>query len=62
MLDRAADRLRIIYGEEVGEAWVAAYRLHREGFHEERLTVDGVRDEVYKIVDLLKLLERELGS
>ncbi len=49
MLDRAADRPRIIYGEEVGEAWVAAYRLHREGFHEERLTVDEVRGKCTRL-------------
>ncbi len=62
LLDRAAERLRTIYGEEVGEAWTIAYRFRMEGCHEESLTVDEIIRGVHKIVDLVKLVEKELSS
>ncbi len=61
LLDRAARKLRDIYGEEVFEAWSTAYRFHQKGFHEEQLTIGDVSEEAYKIEDLVKIVEKELG-
>ncbi len=60
LLDRAAQRLRDIYGEELLDAWTTAYELHRKGFHEEQLTVEEIRDRAYKIEDLVRIVEKEI--
>jgi len=60
LLDRAARRLRDIYGEEVLEAWTTAYKFHQMGFHEEQLTVEEILKEAYKIEDLIWIIEREI--
>jgi len=59
LLEKAARRLRDIYGEEVFDAWRVAYRFHQEGFHEERFTVDEVLEEAFKIEKLIKIVEKE---
>lgn len=60
LLDRAARRLRDIYGEELLDAWTTAYKFHQKGFHEEQLTVEEIEEEAYKIEDLLKIVEKEI--
>jgi len=60
LLERAAEKLRDIYGEEVLDAWNTAYKFHRLGFHEEQLTVEEVSRGVYKIEDLIRIVEREM--
>ena len=60
LLDRAARRLRDIYGEELLDAWTTAYKFHQKGFHEEQLTVEEIAEEAYKIEDLLKTVEKEV--
>ena len=60
LLDRAARRLKGVYGEEVLDAWTTAYKLHQKGFHEEQLTAEEVAEEAYKIEDLVRIVEREL--
>ena len=60
LLDRAAKRLRDIYGEELIDAWTTAYKFHQKGFHEEQLTVEEIAEEAYKIEDLLKTVEKEV--
>lgn len=60
LLDKAAKRLRDIYGEELLDAWITAYRFHQKGFHEEQLTVEEIEEEAYKIEDLLKTVEKEV--
>jgi len=60
LLDRAAERLRDIYGEEMLDAWRTAYRLHQMGFHEEQLTVEEILREAYKVEDLIRIAEKEL--
>lgn len=60
LLDKAARRLRDIYGEELLDAWNTAYRFHQKGFHEEQLTVEEIEEEAYKIEDLLKTVEKEV--
>ncbi|RLF34875.1 MAG: superfamily I DNA and RNA helicase and helicaseubunit [Thermoplasmata archaeon] len=59
LLDRAAKRLRDTYGEELLNAWTTAYKFHQKGFHEEQLTVEDIMEEIYKIEDLLKIVEKE---
>ncbi|RLG80005.1 MAG: superfamily I DNA and RNA helicase and helicaseubunit [Thermoprotei archaeon] len=60
LLDRAARRLRDIYGEELRDAWTTAYKFHQRGFHEEQLTAEDIMEEVYKIEDLLKIAEKAI--
>jgi len=59
LLDKAAKRLRDIYGEELLNAWTTAYKFHQKGFHEEQLTIEDIAEEAYKIEDLLKTVEKE---
>ena len=60
LLNKAARRLRDIYGEELLEAWTTAYKFHQMGFHEEQLTVEEILKEAYKIEDLVRIVEREV--
>jgi len=60
LLDKAARKLRDIYGEELLDAWTTAYKLHQMGFHEEQLTIEDVLKEAYKIEDLIKIVEKEV--
>lgn len=60
LLDRAAKKLRDIYGEELLDAWTTAYKFHQMGFHEEQLTVEDILKEAYKIEDLIRMTEREV--
>ena len=60
LLDKAAKRLRDIYGEELLDAWTTAYKFHQKGFHEEQLTLEDILEEAYKIEDLLKIVEKEV--
>ncbi len=60
LLDKAAKRLRDIYGEELLDAWTTAYKFHQKGFHEEQLTIEDITEEAYKIEDLLKTVEKEV--
>jgi len=60
LLNRAARRLRDIYGEEVLDAWTTAYKFHQMGFHEEQLTAEEILKEAYKIEGLIKIVEEEL--
>jgi len=60
LLDRAAKRLKNIYGEELLDAWTTAYELHQKGFHEEQLSVEDVLERAYKIEDLIRIVEREV--
>ncbi len=60
LLDKAAKRLRDIYGEELLDAWTTAYKFHQKGFHEEQLTVEEIEEEAYKIEDLLRIVEKEV--
>jgi len=62
LLDRAAKRLKNIYGEELLDAWTTAYELHQKGFHEEQLSVEDVLERAYKIEDLIRIVEREVKS
>jgi len=59
LLDKAAKRLRDIYGEELLDAWTTAYKFHQKGFHEEQLTIEDIIEEAYKIEDLIKIIEKE---
>ncbi|MHA1595940.1 MAG: PaREP1 family protein [Candidatus Baldrarchaeia archaeon] len=60
LLDRAARKLRDIYGEEILNAWTTAYRFHQMGFHEEQLTIEEILKDAYKIEDLIKIVESEI--
>jgi len=60
LLDKAAKRLRDIYGEELLDAWTTAYKFHQKGSHEEQLTVEEIEEEAYKIEDLLRIVEKEV--
>lgn len=60
LLDRAARKLRDIYGEELLDAWTTAYKFHQMGFHEEQLTIEEIMKEAYKIEDLIKITEKEV--
>ncbi len=60
LLQRAAARLSELYGEELRLAWDAAYKLHIEGFHEGRLTINDVKEEAPKIEELLRIVKGEL--
>ena len=62
LLDRAAKRLKNIYGEELLDAWTTAYELHQKGFHEEQLSVEDVLERAYKIEDLIRIVEKEVKS
>ncbi len=62
LLDKAAKRLRDIYGEELLNAWTTAYKFHQKGFHEEQLTIEEIEEEAYKIDELLKIVEREVKT
>lgn len=60
LLDKAAKRLRDIYGEELLDAWTTAYKFHQKGFHEEQLAMEEIEEEAYKIEDLLRIAEKEV--
>ncbi len=60
LLDKAARKLRDIYGEELLDAWTTAYKFHQMGFHEEQLTIEEILKEAYKIEDLIRITEREM--
>lgn len=62
LLDKAAERLKDVYGEELLDAWRTAYELHLKGFHEEQLTAEEIWERIYKIEDLLRIVEYELRS
>ena len=44
LLDKAARRLRDIYGEELLDAWTTAYKFHQKGFHREQLTIEEIEE------------------
>ena len=60
LLNRAARRLRDIYGEEIIDAWTTAYKFHQMGFHEEQLTAEEILKEAYKVEGLIRIVEREV--
>ena len=60
LLDKVVKSLRSIYGEEILDAWTAAYRLHQRGFREEMLTVEDVAEEAHKIESMPKLVDEEV--
>ena len=61
LLQLATNRLSMIYGNEIKQAWDSAYRLHIEGFHENRLGIEDVKYSIEPIERLLRIVEQEVN-
>jgi len=48
-------------GDSVKQAWVDAYFLHVNGFHEVRIEIDEVRARLPVIRSLINIVEESLG-
>jgi hypothetical protein len=56
LLDKAVRSLERKLGEDVGRGWDAAWVLHVEGFHEERLDEEAVKWRLRHVLRLVNLL------
>jgi len=52
---------RSLRNEEIRKYWAVAWTLHVEGFHEARLDIDYIREELGDIEKLVKLVETNKG-
>jgi len=55
LLEKAVRKISRRLNPEVRHWWDTAYYLHVEGFHEARLDIEGVKERLQEIENLIKL-------